>query len=97
MRIASARVRPHVVNFMDPMLRSDDGLRVAEVLIPAGVEARPASQLIPKSREYMLMATHERGQWVFNPADDHMVGAGAALAMMTSPKGRAQVERLLKT
>ena len=28
MRIASAMVRPHVVSFMDQMLRSDDGLRV---------------------------------------------------------------------
>lgn len=95
MRIASAMVRPHVVNFMDQMLRSDDSLRVEEVLIPAGVEARPVSQLIPKSREYMLVATHEHGRWVFNPADDHLVQAGAALVMMTSPKGRAQVERLL--
>ncbi|HMA09207.1 MAG TPA: potassium channel family protein [Ramlibacter sp.] len=96
MRIASAMVRPHVVNFMDQMLRSDEGLRVEELLIPAGVQARPVSQLIPKSREYMLVATHERGHWVFNPADDHMVGAGAALVVMTSPKGRAQVERLLQ-
>jgi voltage-gated potassium channel len=96
MRIASAMVRPHVVNFMDQMLRSDDGLRVEEVVIPDGVDARPVSQLIPKSREYMLVATHERGQWVFNPADDHMVGAGAALVVMTSAKGRAQVERLLQ-
>ena len=97
MRIASAMVRPHVVNFMDQMLRTDDGLRVEEVVIPAGVEATTVAQLIPKSREYMLVATHDRGQWEFNPADDHVVQAGAALVLMTSPKGRAQVERLLKT
>jgi voltage-gated potassium channel len=96
MRIASAMVRPHVVNFMDQMLRSDDGLRVEEVVIPPGVAARPVAQLIPKSREYMLVATHEGGKWVFNPADDHMVQAGAALVMMTSPKGRRQVEQLLQ-
>jgi voltage-gated potassium channel len=96
MRIASAMVRPHVVNFMDQMLRTDEGLRVEEVVIPAGVAARRVSELIPKSREYMLVATHELGKWVFNPADDHMVQGGAALVMMTSPEGRAQVERLLK-
>jgi voltage-gated potassium channel len=96
MRIASAMVRPHVVNFMDQMLRTDDGLRVEEVVIPDGVPARPLSELIPKSRDYMLVATHEKGKWVFNPADDHVVQAGAALVMMTNPKGRAEVERLMR-
>ncbi len=40
MRIASAMVRPHVVNFMDQMLHSDDGLRVEELLVlPAVLQA----------------------------------------------------------
>ncbi|HXE47516.1 MAG TPA: potassium channel family protein [Ramlibacter sp.] len=96
MRIASAMVRPHAVNFMDQMLRTDDGLRVEEVVVPEGVAARAVSDLIPKSRHYMLMATHQRGNWIFNPADDYIVQAGAALVLMTSPEGREQVERLLK-
>ena len=89
-------VRPHVVNFMDQMLRSDDGLRVEEVVLPAGSAARRVCDLFPKSREYLLMATHEDGNWVFNPADDHVVQGGAALVLMTSPIGRAQVEQLLQ-
>jgi voltage-gated potassium channel len=96
MRIASAMVRPHVVNFMDQMLRSDDGLRVEEVMLPASAAARRVCDLFPKSREYLLMATHEAGNWVFNPADDHVVRGGAALVLMTSPVGRAQVELLLQ-
>jgi len=96
MRIASAMVRPHAVNLMDQMLRTDDGLRVEEVRVPDGAAAKPLSQLIPKSRDYLLMAMHEHGKWVFNPADDHVVQAGAALVLMTSPAGREQVERLLK-
>ncbi len=95
MRIASAMVRPHAVNFMDQMLRTDEGLRVEEVVLPPGAPAKPVSALLPRSRDYMLVATHEDGQWVFNPADDHVVSAGAALVLMTSPQGRIQVERLL--
>ena len=95
MRIASAMVRPHVVNFMDQMRRSDDGLRMEEVMVPAAFVARPLSGLIPRSRDYILMATHERDRWVFNPPDSHIVEAHATLVLMASPDGRAQVERLL--
>jgi hypothetical protein len=42
------------------------------------------------------LATHEGDHWVFNPADDHVVRAGAALVLMTTPHGRAQVEQLIK-
>lgn len=96
MRIASAMVRPHVVNFMDQMLHSDDSLRVEQVLVPAGFVSTPVAKLVPKSRDYLLMATHEHGKWVFNPPDDHLINAGAALVLMASPDGRLQVEKLLK-
>jgi voltage-gated potassium channel len=96
MRIASAMVRPHVVNFMDQMLRSDEGLRVEEVVVPTSFSAAPLSVLAPKSKEYLLMATHEYGKWTFNPPDDHVVKAGAVLVIMASPDGRGHLERLLK-
>lgn len=96
MRIASAMVRPHVVNFMDQMLLSDDGLRVEEVVIPEGFAATPLAQLVPKSKDYILMATHEHGNWLFNPAEDHLVKAGMALILLASPDGRAYLESRLK-
>jgi len=96
MRIASAMVRPHVVNFMDQMLHSDESLRVEQVLVPQGFTSTPLGELIPRSKDYLLMATHEHGKWVFNPTDDHVVHAGAALVLMASPEGRMHVERLLK-
>lgn len=95
MRIASAMVRPHAVNFMDQMLRTDDQLRVEEVMVPATFADTPVRDLIPKSRDYMLMATHEQGKWVFNPADDHLIKAGTALIVMTNPEGLSQLARLL--
>ena len=95
MRIASAMVRPHVVNFMDQMLHTDDGLRVEEVTVPTGFVSKPLGTLMPKSKDYLLMAIHTHGNWVFNPADDYPVQAGAALVFMASPDGRAHLEKLL--
>lgn len=67
MRIASAMVRPHVVNFMDQMLHTDEGLRVEELVVPEGFATTPLAAIAPKSKDYLLMATHEHGRWVFNP------------------------------
>jgi voltage-gated potassium channel len=96
MRIASAMLRPHVVNFMDQMLHSDDGLRVEEVVVPAGFADVSVGSLVPKSAEYLLMATHEAGRWIFNPSDDHVVKSGVVLVLMATPSGRAQLEQRLK-
>jgi voltage-gated potassium channel len=95
MRIASAMIRPHVVNFMDQMLRSDEGLRVEEVAVPRGRAPTPIGELLPRSRDYILVATQEQGRWVFNPADEHLVQPGTVLVLMATPGGRAQVEARL--
>jgi voltage-gated potassium channel len=95
MRIVSAMVRPHVVTFMDEMLHTDEGLRMEEVTVPEHFPATPVIELAPKSRDYILMATREQGQWRFNPADGHLVKAGTVLVLMTSPSGRTQLERRL--
>ncbi len=95
MRIASAMVRPHVVNFMDQMLHSDENLRVEEIIVPPHVPATALEDLVPKSRDYMLMATHEHGKWVFNPPGSQLVKAGTALVLMASPDGRTSLEKSL--
>ena len=41
MRIASAMIRPHVVSFLDEMLKSEKNLRVEEVPVPAGFIPKP--------------------------------------------------------
>jgi voltage-gated potassium channel len=95
MRIASAMIRPHVVSFMDQMLRRDDGLRVEEVTIPPGMTPRPLGDLTAKSRDFLLMATHRRGEWLFNPDPEYRIEPGDALVIMTNPAGRTAVEALL--
>jgi voltage-gated potassium channel len=95
MRIASAMVRPHVVKFMDRMLRTDEGLRVEEVIVPEGFQPKTLAAIAPRSRDYILMAIHENGAWLFNPPDEHIVRPGATMVLMASPEGRVQMETLL--
>jgi voltage-gated potassium channel len=93
MRIASAMVRPHVVNFIDQMLHSDLGLRLEEVVIPQGFAARSLLGLAPRAQEYLVLAIRENDQWVFNPADDHLLQSGATLVFMADTGGRKALEK----
>jgi voltage-gated potassium channel len=95
MRIASAMVRPHVVNFMDQMLHTDEGLRVEEVVVPSTFASAPLRQVAPRSKDYLLLAIHAQGRWAFNPSDDHLVTAGATLVLMANPGARASFEKSL--
>lgn len=95
MRIASAMIRPHVVTFMDQMLRRDDGLRVEEVVVPAEVAPRALGKLAERSRDFILMATHRRGQWQFNPDPAHRIEPGDALVIMSNSDGRVAVQSML--
>lgn len=95
MRIASAMVRPRVVNFMDQMLRSDRGLRMEDVRIPDGFLPRTLGEMVPRSPEYLLMAVHEGGEWLFNPADKYLVQPGATLVFMTTASARVELEKRL--
>ena len=63
--------------------------------VPAGFQPLPVIDVVPRSRDYIVMATRERGQWVFNPPDDHMLQPGAAIVLMTNPGARMRLERLL--
>ena len=49
LRIASSMLRPAVVSFLDEMLRTDDKLRVEEVVVPAAFERRSLGEAVPAS------------------------------------------------
>ncbi len=93
MRIASSMIRPHVVSFLDEMLRADGSMRVEQVSVPAGFAGGSVGEIVPRSREYILMAMCSGGQWSFNPADDARIAGGHTLVLMTSPEGRRSVAR----
>ena len=95
MRIASAMVRPLVVNFLDEMLKSEKRLRVEEVPVPPHFPATPLGNLKLRSAEYVLLAVRNGEGWKFNPDKSHLVCAGDTVIVMASPLGRLELEEAL--
>ncbi|MEY2633756.1 MAG: hypothetical protein RIR00_2410, partial [Pseudomonadota bacterium] len=96
MRIASAMIRPHVVSFLDEMLKSEKKLRVEEIMIPAGFIPKPLGSLELRSPDYVLLAVRQRNsEWTFNPPKDYILKPGFTIIAMASPHGRQEIEALL--
>lgn len=95
LRIASAMLRPHVVTFLDEMLRGENKLRVEEVLVPAGFPETTLGTLNLRSADYILLAVRDRDAWHFNPRDSVPIRSGNTLIVMATPSGRAAVERIV--
>jgi voltage-gated potassium channel len=95
MRIASAMLRPNAVNLMDMMLRTDENLRVEEVLVPRGTNVATVESLGRRS-EWLLVAIRDaQSRWNFNPAADTAVVPGDTIVAIMSPGGRRLLETAL--
>lgn len=92
MRIASAMLRPHVVSFLDEMLREEHKLRIDEVVVPHHFEPRSVGEMKLVNANYVLLAVRTRGDWVFNPPLDFVVHPGFTVVAMASPHGRMELE-----
>jgi len=110
LRMASAMLRPHAVNFMDQMLRRSDALRVEEIALPAGLGAVALRELAPPSREYVVVAVRDGNaavptsrrmpapgdDWDFSPPVDLTLVGGQVLIVIATPAGREEIERRVK-
>ena len=89
MRIASSMVRPAVVSFLDEMLRTDDKLRVEEIVVPPDYDPRRARRGgAARARTTSLLAVRAAGGWQFNPPGDLALQPGNTLVVMATPEGR---------
>lgn len=95
MRIASSMLRPAVVSFLDEMLRTDDRLRVEEIVVPAAFAQRSLARAVPASAGYIVLAVRAGSGWQFNPPADFQLQPGNVLVTMTTPDGRRELERVL--
>ena len=95
MRIVSSMIRPHVVNFLDEMLRSDNNVRVEEVTMAANREPVTILEVAPHSHEYIVLAVKDGGKTQFNPPPQHQLQSGQVLVVMASPEGRQRLEARL--
>lgn len=97
LRLVSAMVRPQVENFLDDMLKSDEGLRMEEIIMPDNLESKHLSVLHPGGQDFVVLAIRQKqGKWAFNPHGRHAVHGGDVLMVMTTPEGRDQLEQLIQ-
>ena len=93
MRIASAMIRPHVVSFLDEMLKSEMRLRVEEVTVPTHFKPMALKEMkLRRAHEYVLLSVRDGSDWVFNPGEEHVVRPGSVLIAMATPQGRNEIE-----
>ena len=96
LRLVSAMVRPHVVSFLDEMIKSDENLRMEEIVVPPGFSGKLLSMFNLASRDCILLAVRQDGKWLFNPTMQHIVHEGDILMVMTTPQGRTRLEQLIQ-
>ena len=96
LRIVSAMVRPHVVLFLDNMLKSEENVRMEEVPIPPELSGKPLTVLYHGNKDCVVLALRSAEKWLFNPPANHLVQDGDVLMVMTTPEGRTRLEQLMQ-
>jgi voltage-gated potassium channel len=105
LRLASEMIRPHVVTFLDKMIRDKDKvLRFEEVSIPAGsplVNKRLAETDIRKERNLLIVAARntQTGAYTYSPGPQFMLEAGVTLIVIgeTDSVQRFRSSQLFRT
>ena len=96
LRLVAAMVRPQLVNFLDDMLKSEDGLRMEEIILPINLDNKPLGVLNPDVENFVVLAVRQQqGSWKFNPQPQHILHVGEVMMVMTTPQGRSRLEELI--
>ena len=90
-RIASSMIRPHVVHFLDEMLRSEQKIRLEELPLEKHHRLCSIGELRERCPDCVMVALKSGAEFMFNPGPDAMLKAGQVLIVMLPPHGRTQL------
>ena len=101
MRLASQMLRPHVVDFLDGVLRGEGGARVSECIVEDGCEI--AGQTIADARinqrvGLLIVALRRAGEarFVYSPAGDTRLEPGTVVVVIGPAERVPQLEELTR-
>jgi len=97
LRLVSAMVSPQVVSFLDDLLKSEDSLRMEEIVLPEHIEGKKLKMFQPGDHDFVVLALRQsQGSWLLNPKAEHTLHSGDVMMVMTTPAGRSRLEQLSK-
>ncbi len=102
MRMASEMIRPHVVSFLDQMLRGQDpSIRVDEVVVEKN--SKVAGQSLSEANIHAStglnpIALKQPGQkdFTYNPSPEERLEAGTAIIVITRPEAAQKLRQLCR-
>lgn len=96
LRLVSAMVRPNVASFLDDMFKTDDSVRIEEVIVPADMSGKHLAVLYHGNKDCLVLAVRHAKDWLFNPSSQYLVHGGDVLMVMATAEGRTRLEQLIQ-
>ena len=84
-------IRPHVVTFLDEMLRSEQKIRLEEIQLNRHHRLCSVGELRERCPTCVMVAIKNAEEFQFNPGAEVMLGAGDVLIVMLPPQGREEL------
>jgi len=99
LRLVSAMLSPLVVNFLDDLLKSEDSLRMEEIILPDSFENKQLSVLYLGKQDFVVLAVRQQQhrKWMFNPNPQYVMHGGDVLMVMATPEGRSRLEQQIQS
>ncbi len=103
MRLVSEMIRPHVVQFLDMMLKEKDkNLRVEEAVIPEGsdlIGIKLQDSWIRKITGLLVIAVNDtrKGTYEYNPGPGHVIQEGTTLILLGTANDVIKLREKLKS
>ena len=99
MRMASEMIRPHVVSFLDRMLRRNDAVRVEEVTIGEGSPwiGHSLREIDIQRRTGLIAVSLKRPEdpdFTYNPSQDEVLTRQSVIVVIGSPEQVSNLRRL---